>query len=119
MAESLVTTPAGSVLPLAELVHVESTVGAGGFRRVDGPQTIGPNVSPPKELSLGQAIELLKREVEPQVRAALPADGSVHYENNAGSLREELATMTQNLAIAWMALFLPLVALFRSIKASL
>ncbi len=28
------------------------------------------SVSPPKELSLGQAIELLKREAEPRVRVA-------------------------------------------------
>jgi multidrug efflux pump subunit AcrB len=119
LADTPITTPAGSVLPLGELVHVESTVGAGGFRRVDGHRTIGLNVSPPKALSLGQAIELLKREVEPQVRAALPADGSVHYEGNAGSLREALANMAQNLGIALMALFLLLAALFRSVRDSL
>jgi multidrug efflux pump subunit AcrB len=94
-------------------------VGAGGLRRVDGHRTIGLNVSPPKELSLGQAIELLKAEVEPAVRADLPADGSVHYEGNAGSLREALSNMAQNLAIALIALFLLLAALFRSVKDSL
>jgi len=91
----------------------------GGLRRVDGHRTIGLNVSPPKELSLGQAIELLKAEVEPAVRADLPADGSVHYEGNAGSLREALSNMAQNLAIALIALFLLLAALFRSVKDSL
>ena len=85
LAETPIATPDGSVMPLGELVHVESTVGSGGLRRVDGHRTIGLNVSPPKELSLGQAIELLKRDVEPQIRAALPADGAVHYEGNAGS----------------------------------
>jgi multidrug efflux pump subunit AcrB len=76
-------------------------------------------VSPPKELSLGEAIEVLQREVEPAVRASLPADGSVHYEGNAGSLREALANMAQNLAMALIALFLLLAALFRSVKDSL
>jgi len=52
-------TPAGSIMPLGELVHVESTVGAGGLRRVDGHRTLGLNVSPPKDLSLGQAVEQL------------------------------------------------------------
>ena len=107
-------------MPLGELVQVESTVGAGGLRRVDGHRTIGLNVSPPKELSLGQAIEVLKarggaRRCAPQ----LPADGSVHYEGNAGSLREALSNMAQNLAIALIALFLLLAALFRSVKDSL
>jgi multidrug efflux pump subunit AcrB len=99
-------------------VQVESTVGAGGLRRVDGHRTIGLNVSPPRDLSLGQAIELLKRDVEPQIRAQLPADGAVRYEGNAGSLREALANMAQNLAIALIALFLLLAALFRSVKDS-
>ena len=107
-------------MPLGELVQVESTVGAGGLRRVDGHRTIGLNVSPPKELSLGQAIEVAQgARSNPQVRAELPADGSVHYEGNAGSLREALSNMAQNLAIALMALFLLLAALFRSVKDSL
>jgi multidrug efflux pump subunit AcrB len=119
LADTPIATPAGSVLPLGELVRVESTVSSGGLRRVDGHRTIGLNVSPPKELSLGQAVELLKREVEPQIREALPADGAVHYEGNAGSLREALSNMAQNLAVALMALFLLLAALFRSVKDSL
>jgi multidrug efflux pump subunit AcrB len=119
LAETPVATPFGSVMPLGELVQVESTVGAGGLRRVDGHRTIGLNVSPPKELSLGQAIEVLKRDVEPSIRAQLPADGSVHYEGNAGSLREALSNMAQNLAIALIALFLLLAALFRSVKDSM
>ncbi|HEY6125643.1 MAG TPA: efflux RND transporter permease subunit, partial [Steroidobacteraceae bacterium] len=119
LAETPIATPFGSVMPLGELVRVESTVGAGGLRRVDGHRTIGLNVSPPKELSLGQAIEVLKRDVEPQVRAELPADGSVHYEGNAGSLREALSNMAENLAIALIALFLLLAALFRSVKDSM
>ena len=36
LASTHVATPVGSVLPLGELVQVESTVGAGGLRRVDG-----------------------------------------------------------------------------------
>jgi len=119
LANTPIATPGGSVLPLGELVHVDSTVGAGGLRRVDGHRTIGLNVSPPKDLSLGQAIEIMKRDVEPLVRADLPADGSVHYEGNAGSLREALSNMAQNLAIALIALFLLLAALFRSVKDSM
>ena len=119
LADTPIATPGGSVLPLGELVRVESTVGAGGLRRVDGHRTIGLNVSPPKELSLGQAVEILKRDVEPQLRAQLPADGAVHYEGNAGSLREALANMGENLGIALIALFLLLAALFRSVKDSM
>ncbi len=119
LASTPVATPAGNVMPLGELVEVESTVGAGGLRRVDGRRTIGLNVSPPKDLSLGDAVELLKREVEPELRSVLPADGAIRYEGNAGSLREALGNMAQNLIIALTALFLLLAALFRSVKDSL
>jgi len=119
LANTPISTPTGNVMPLGELVRVDSTVGAGGLRRVDGHRTIGLNVSPPKELSLGQAIEAMKRDVEPEIRAALPPDGAVHYEGNAGSLREALGNMAQNLSIALIALFLLLAALFRSVKDSL
>ena len=57
LAETPIATPTGNVLPLGELVQVESTVGSGGLRRVDGHRTIGLNVSPPKDLSLGQAVD--------------------------------------------------------------
>ena len=119
LANTPIATPAGGIVPLGELVHVESTVGAGGLRRVDGHRTIGLNVSPPKEISLGQAIEVLKRDVEPRIRRELPADGSVYYEGNAGSLREALTNMAQSLGFALIALFLLLAALFRSVKDSL
>jgi len=119
LADTPIATPGGNVLPLGQLVQVESTVGSGGLRRVDGHRTIGLNVSPPKDLSLGQAVAQLQRDVEPQILAALPADGAVHYEGNAGSLREALSNMAQNLAIALIALFLLLAALFRSVKDSL
>jgi multidrug efflux pump subunit AcrB len=114
-----VATPAGNIMPLGELVDVESTVGPGGFRRVDGQRTVGLNVSPPPELSLQQAIEVLERDIEPQIRASLPADGDIQYEGNAGSLREALGNMAQNLAFALIALFLLLAALFKSVKDSL
>jgi multidrug efflux pump subunit AcrB len=119
LASTPIATPAGNIMPLGELVNVASTVGPGGFRRVDGQRTVGLNVSPPKELSLQQAIASLQRDVEPEIRALLPPDGDIQYEGNAGSLREALGNMAQNLAFALVALFLLLAALFRSVKDSL
>ena len=56
LAETPVATPIGNVMPLGELVRVESTVSAGGLRRVDGHRTIGLNVSPPKSFRAGHRI---------------------------------------------------------------
>jgi hypothetical protein len=54
---SVVRTP-GDVMPLGDLVRMDSAVGAGGVRRVHGHRTIGLDVSPPRELSLGQVVKI-------------------------------------------------------------
>jgi multidrug efflux pump subunit AcrB len=113
-----VATPAGSV-PLGELVRVETTVGPAGLRRVDGRRTLSLNVSPPPGMSLQQAIEALEREVEPELRKLLPADGAIRYAGNAGSLRTALASVGQNIAFAVLVLFLLMALLFRSARDSL
>jgi multidrug efflux pump subunit AcrB len=113
-----VATPAGAVVPLGELVAVDSTVGPSNLRRVDGRRTVGLNVSPPKELSLQQAIDRMQREVEPEVRKLMPADGGIRYAGNAGNLKTALANMRENLMLAFFVLFLVMAALFRSAKAS-
>jgi len=113
-----VATPAGSV-PLGELVRVDTTVGPAGLRRVDGRRTLSLNVSPPPGMSLQQAIDTLEREVEPQLRKLLPADGAIRYAGNAGSLRTALASVGQNIAFAVLVLFLLMALLFRSARDSL
>jgi RND family efflux transporter MFP subunit len=119
LSSVLVSTPSGAAIPLGELVGVDATVGPTALRRVDGRRTVGLNVSPPKGLSLQQAIDVLKADVEPEVRKLLPADGSVRYAGNAGNLKAALSNMRENLTLAFLVLFLVMAALFRSAKDSL
>jgi multidrug efflux pump subunit AcrB len=113
-----VATPGGSV-PLGELVSVDTTVGPAGLRRVDGRRTLALNVSPPRGMSLQQAIDMLQRDVEPELREELPADGSIRYAGNAGSLGTALANMGENIAFAVLVLFILMALLFRSAWDSL
>ncbi len=119
LSNVLVATPSGAAVPLGELVGVDSTVGATNLRRVDGRRTVGLNVSPPKNVSLQQAIDILKADVEPEVRKLLPADGTIKYAGNAGNLKAALSNMRENLTLAFLVLFLVMAALFRSAKDSL
>ncbi len=118
LADVPVATPAGSVVPLGELVHIEATVGAGGLRRVDGRRTVGLNVVPPPGVSLKQAMDTLQAEAGPEIQAILPADGGIRYAGDAGSLATALADMRGNLALAFIVLFLLMAALFRSPRDS-
>ena len=113
-----VATPGGAVVPLGELARIETTVGPSGLRRVDGRRTVGLNINPPKSMSLQQAIDIVKRDVEPQIAALLPADGSIRYAGNAGNLRTALDNMRANIGLAMLVLFLLVAALVRSAKDS-
>lgn len=113
-----VATPSGAVVPLGELAQIDTTVGPSGLRRVDGRRTVGLNINPPKGMSLQQAIDIVKRDVEPGIAAMLPADGSIRYAGNAGNLRTALDNMRLNIGIAMLVLFLLVAALVRSPKDS-
>ena len=113
-----VVTGSGAVMPLGDLVDITRTVGPSGLSRVDRRRTLTINVTPPPEMSLEEAIEVLREQVEPGVRAALPPDGSVRYGGNASSLEAAITNMGQNFLLALVILFMLMAALFRSLKDS-
>lgn len=118
LANVPVATPSGAVVPLGELASIEATVGPSGLRRVEGRRTVGLNINPPKGLSLQQAIDIVKRDVEPEVRKLLPTDGTIRYAGNAGNLETALVNMRDNILMAMLVLFLLVAALVRSVKDS-
>lgn len=118
LATTPVMTPGGEVVPLGELVAIERATGPGQVRRVNGRRTVSVNLSPPENVSLETAIALIRAEVEPGLRAALPADGSIQYGGSADSLSEAISTMSQNFLMALLILFMLMAGLFRSLKDS-
>jgi multidrug efflux pump subunit AcrB len=112
-------TPSGAVLPLGDLMQIETKVGPGGLRRVDRKRTVSLGISPPRKMSLEEAMEILQRDVEPVLKKMLPADGSIRYGGSADNLRNAVSNMGQNFALAVLVLFLIMAAMFRSVKDSL
>ena len=118
LATTPIMTPSGEVVPLGELVAVERATGPGNIRRVNGRRTVSVSVSPPDNVSLETAIAQIKAEVEPGMRAALPADGSIQYGGSADSLNAAITTMSSNFIMALFILLLLMAGLFRSLKDS-
>ncbi|MGS2722493.1 efflux RND transporter permease subunit [Porticoccus sp. GXU_MW_L64] len=112
-------TPAGSVVPLSRFVSLERTVGPDQIRRIDRKRTMTLSVRPPEDMSLEKAVRILRQQVEPKIKAAMPADGSLLYGGSADNLNKALVTMTENFLVALVVLFLLMSALFRSTKDSL
>jgi len=118
LATTPIMTPGGEVVPLGELVTIERATGPGQVRRVNGRRTVTVNLSPPDDVSLETAIAQIKTEVEPGLRAVLPADGSIQYGGSADRLSEAIETMGRNFLLALFILFLLMAGLFRSPKDS-
>jgi multidrug efflux pump subunit AcrB len=112
-------TPSGAVLPLGDLMQIETKVGPGGLRRVDRKRTVSLGISPPRKMSLEEAMEVLQRDVEPMLKKMLPADGSIRYGGSADNLRNAVSNMGENFALAVLVLFLIMAAMFRSVKDSI
>ncbi len=112
-------TPGAGIVPLAELVKIDRTVGPDQIRRVDRKRTITLSVTPPETMSLEKAISTIRAEVQPKIEAALPQEGSILYGGSADNLKKAIRTMSENFAMALLILFLLMSALFRSMKDSL
>jgi multidrug efflux pump subunit AcrB len=112
-------TAAGHITQLNRLVDISRTVGPSNLRRINGERTFSLNIVPPDGWSLEQTIAALKESVEPNINAALPADGVVLYGNNVSQLQQTITIMGQNFGFALLILFLLLAGLFRSAKDSL
>ena len=114
-----VSTPAGGVVQIGELVDIERTVGPSRLHRIDRRRTVTLNVTPPEGMSLEEALSALQEQVEPEIQAQLPADGVIQYGGGADSLRNAVKNMSENFLIALLVLFLLMSALFGSMRDSL
>jgi len=111
-------TPSGRVATLGELTRLEMTAGPNQIRRVDRRRTLSLQVTPPSGMPMETAIETLRSEVEPQLRAALPADGVITYRGTAEALGETLRNLAGSFILAVVILYLLISALFRSFRDS-
>ena len=112
-------TPNAGILPLNELVDIVRTSGPEEIRRVDRRRTVTLRVTPPKDVSLERALEIIKKDVEGKIRAALPEGGDIVYAGSADKLQVALQGMQNSFLLAVAILYLLMAALFRSFRDSL
>jgi multidrug efflux pump subunit AcrB len=109
----------GGVLPVGELVKVVRTAGPGEIRRLDRRRSVTLQVTPPANMSLQEAIAIIKEKVAPVAEALLPEDGTIRYTGTADQLEVALKNMGGSFVLAIVILYLLMSALFRSFKDSL
>ncbi|MBM70423.1 MAG: acriflavine resistance protein B [Haliea sp.] len=114
-----IATPLAGVQAIGELASIEYTVGPVQLQRVDGLRTVTINVLPPEHVTLEEAIERLRAELDPALQAMLPPGASIAYRGSADRLQEAVSKMLVNFAIASLILFAIMAAVFRSAWDSL
>ena len=112
-------TPNAGILPLSELVKIQRTSGPEEIRRINRRRTVTLQITPPDNLSLEETLSILRTEVEPTMRAAMPIDGDIDYTGTADKLESAITNMRGSFILAIFILYLLMSALFQSFKDSL
>jgi len=119
LANAPLVTPNGLTVRLGDLVQLSTELGPPGIRRLNHRRTVTLTVDPPAALSLEKVLSRIDKQVVPQLRAHLPADGSLRLAGSADSLSQTLAAMSRVFAMALVVLLLLMTVLFRSLRDSL
>jgi len=119
LADIPVATPLAGIQTLGELTEIRRTVGPTQLRRVDGQRTLTLNVRPPEDMTVQEALEVLRDIAGPQIRELLPAGVDVQYRGTADRLEAAFSEMGTNLLLAAIILFCILAAMFRSFRDSI
>ena len=109
-------TPAGFVVPLGELLSVESRLGPDRIRRVDQRRTLTLSIAPADTMTLEEALTLVEQQVVPVARDWLPAGGQIKISGNADSLRRAIGNLGSIFLFALLILLILLWGLFRSFR---
>ncbi len=112
-------TPRAGILPLSELVNIQRTSGPEEIRRMNRRRTVTLQITPPENLSLEETLDILRTEIEPDVRAAMPIDGDINYTGTADKLASAINNIKGSFILAIFILYLLMSALFKSFKDSL
>lgn len=119
LANIPLATPLAGIIPLGELVELVRTAGPEEIRRVNRRRTVTIRVTPPADVSLEEALHIIKDRVEGPVREVLPMEGEIHYGGSADKLELALGDMRNSFLLAIAILYLLMSALFRSFFDSL
>jgi multidrug efflux pump subunit AcrB len=111
-----VATPSAGTEPMGQLISTKETLAPSGIYRLDRRRTIALNFRPPTGMALGDAMKIIRNDIEPQIRKSLPADGRISFGAAASHLDNALIVMGKNFGLAVLILFLIMAALFKSLR---
>jgi len=112
-------SPLAGIQNIGELTTISRTAGPTQLRRVDGKKTMTIQVTPPANMSLEEALQVLNEKVLPKMLLSKTGDVSILLSGNANKMASAITDMITNFVLALLILFLLMTALFKSAKDSL
>ncbi len=111
----LVATPKGWAVPLSSLARLENTYGVTQIRHLERKRTITLQVTPPKDMPLQEAMEIIEQQLVPGVKQAGVMQGvSVRLSGAADKLTVTRNALQWNFLLALLITYLLMAALFEN-----
>ncbi len=106
---ALVATPTGDLVTFDSLAKLERSSSISVIRHLGGKRTITLQVTPPKDLTVQETIEIIQKEILPQVQNK---EIDIKLTGTADKLVDTIASMKLNLLLAIVITYLLMSALF-------
>ncbi len=106
-------TPQGNVVPVFNLARMEQTTGMDQIRHLERKRTVTLQVTPPSEMPLQEAMELIQDEIIPPLRKAGLLEGlDIRLGGAADKLVETAKVLQWNFVLAAMIAYLLMASMF-------
>ena len=110
---SLLATPKGQMVPVSSLASLENTTGMTQIRHLERKRTITLQITPPDDMVLQEALEIIDGEIIPAVRAEGLFDGlEVRISGAADKLIQTRDVLQWNFILAALIAYLLMASLF-------
>ena len=113
-----VATRTGGTVNFGDLVKLREDTGTPAIHRYEGRRAIRLGINTPEDMSLEEALDVIRFQIEPELAAMMPPGGTILFSGSADSLDKAVRTMLGNFAFALLLLFILLAVIFRSVLDS-
>ena len=106
-------TPQGKIVQVSSLAQMEQVTGMDQIRHLERKRTVTLQVTPPAEMPLQEAMELIQNDIMPPLRSAGLLDGlDVRLGGAADKLLETAKVLQWNFLLAAMIAYLLMASMF-------
>jgi HAE1 family hydrophobic/amphiphilic exporter-1 len=111
--QALVSTPQGKIVPVSSFSKLERTTGVTQIRHLERQRTISLQVTPPKSISLEEAMDRIRDTLVPQMKSQGMLEGvTITLSGEADKLTQTRRALQWDFILAAVIIYLLMSALF-------